>query len=237
MNAQLQGKEKSDYVQEMFGRVARRYDIMNRVMTGWQDLRWRKFVVKKAALPEKGALLDLATGTGDIAFETLKVTPSATVIGADFSLPMMFVGQTREQGDVVRWSGADALHLPFPNTSFDAVTSGYLLRNVIDIPQTLREQFRVLKSGGKIVVLDSSPPPKNILRPFIMIHLRYIIPILGRIIVGKEAADAYRYLPESTQAFKTPQELVALLEGAGFVDVGYQSFMFGTMCVHWGKKP
>jgi len=236
MNAQLQGQAKSDYVQKMFGRVARRYDIMNRLMTGWQDLRWRKFVVKKAQLPANGSLLDLATGTGDIAFETLKVTPSATVIGADFALPMMHVGQNRKDGDKVRWSGADALRLPFPDKSFDAVTSGYLLRNVIDIPQTLREQFRILKTGGKIVVLDSSPPPKNLLRPFIMIHLRYIIPILGRIIVGKEGADAYRYLPESTQAFKTPQELVALLKEAGFEDVAYQSFMFGTMCVHWGVK-
>ncbi len=237
MNAQLQGKEKSDYVQAMFGRIARRYDIMNRLMTGGQDLRWRKFVVKKAKLPQNGAMLDLATGTGDIAFEALKLAPNATVIGADFALPMMVVGQNRQSGDAVRWSGADALHLPFSDEQFDAVTSGYLLRNVIDIPQTLREQFRVLKSGGKIVVLDSSPPPKNLLRPFIMIHLRYIIPLLGRIIVGKEGADAYRYLPESTQAFKTPQELVALLEGAGFKDVAYQSFMFGTMCVHWGVKP
>lgn len=176
MNAQLQGQAKSDYVQKMFGRVARRYDIMNRLMTGWQDLRWRKFVVKKAQLPANGILLDLATGTGDIAFETLKVTPSATVIGADFALPMMYVGQNRKRGDAVRWSGADALRLPFPDKSFDAVTSGYLLRNVPDIPQTLREQFRVLKTGGKIVVLDSSPPPKNLLRPFIMIHLRYTIP-------------------------------------------------------------
>lgn len=184
-----------------------------------------------------GTLLDLATGTGDIAFEALKHHPQAHVVGADFALPMMHVGQTRKRGDAVQWSGADALHLPFPDATFDAVTSGYLLRNVIDIPQTLREQYRVLKSGGRIVVLDSSPPPKNLLRPFIMIHLRYIIPLLGRIIVGKEGADAYRYLPESTQAFKTPQELVALLKEAGFIEVAYQSFMFGTMCVHWGMKP
>jgi len=237
MTAQLQGEAKSTYVQDMFGRIARRYDLMNRLMTGGQDMRWRKFVVKKARLSPNEKMLDLAAGTGDIAFEALKVTPSATVIGADFALPMMIVGQGRKMGNAISWSGADALHLPFPDDSFDAVTQGYLLRNVVDIPQALREQFRILKSGGRVVVLDSSPPPKNLLRPFIMIHLRYIIPILGRFIVGKEGADAYRYLPESTQAFKTPQELVKLMQEAGFTGVDYQSFMFGTMCVHWGVKP
>jgi demethylmenaquinone methyltransferase/2-methoxy-6-polyprenyl-1,4-benzoquinol methylase len=237
MTAQLQGEAKSQYVQDMFGRIARRYDLMNRLMTGGQDMRWRRFVIKKARLAPDEKLLDLATGTGDIAFEALKATPNATVVGADFALPMMIVGQGRKLGDAVRWSGADALHLPFPDESFDVITQGYLLRNVVDIPQALSEQFRVLKSGGRVVVLDSSPPPKNLLRPFIMIHLRYIIPLLGRFIVGKEGADAYRYLPESTQAFKTPQELVKLMQEAGFVDVSYQSFMFGTMCVHWGMKP
>lgn len=235
--AHLQGSERAAYVRDMFGRIAARYNLMNRLMTGGQDLRWRRFVVRQAQLPPNGRLLDLATGTGDIAFEALKAVPTASVFGADFAEPMMRVGQRLPLGGRVRWMSADALHLPFPDDTFDAVTSGYLVRNVIDIPRTFAEQRRVLKPGGRIVVLDSSPPPPTPLRPFIEIHLRYIIPLLGRLVVGPDGADAYQYLPSSTQAFKTPAELAALMRAAGFHNVGYQTFMFGTMAVHWGEKP
>ena len=235
--AHLSGKDRSQYVQGMFDRIAERYNIMNRIMTGGQDMKWRRFVVEQAQLPENGTMLDLATGTGDIAFEALKQTPSSQVVGADFALQMMIVGKRQQQyGEKVGWAGADALNLPFPDEMFDAVVSGYLVRNVIDIPRTLDEQLRILKPNGRIVILDTSPPPNNLLKPFILIHLKYIIPLLGRIIGGKSASDAYIYLPESTQSFKTPEELATLVEQAGFRDVGYTSFMFGTMAVHWGTK-
>lgn len=234
--AHLQGKERADYVQNMFGRIAGRYNIMNRLMTGGQDMRWRRFVVQKAALKSGAKLLDLATGTGDIAFEALKAVPDIQVVAADFALPMMRVGQKLPMGAKVEWSAADALNLPFPDGRFDAVTSGYLARNVIDIPRMFAEQLRVLKPGGRIVVLDSSPPPDQPLIPFIEIHMRYVIPFLGRIIAGKSGADAYQYLPSSTQAFKTPEELAELMRTAGVRNVQYKTFMFGTMAVHWGEK-
>jgi demethylmenaquinone methyltransferase / 2-methoxy-6-polyprenyl-1,4-benzoquinol methylase len=234
--AQLKGQERSQYVQDMFGRIAGRYNMMNRVMTFGQDMRWRRFVIKQAKLPQNGTLLDLATGTGDIAFEAKKTVPSAHVIGADFALPMMQVGKQLPMGSSIEWAQADALQLPFPNEYFDAVVSGYLVRNVIDIPQTLKEQLRVLKKGGRIVILETAPPPNNILRPFILIHLRFIIPLLGRLISGNAGADAYQYLPESTQAFKTPQELAKIMRDAGYQNVAFKTFMFGTMAVHWGEK-
>jgi demethylmenaquinone methyltransferase/2-methoxy-6-polyprenyl-1,4-benzoquinol methylase len=234
--AHLQGEAKSAYVQGMFGRIAERYNIMNRLMTLGQDQRWRRFVVGKAAVPPKGTALDLATGTGDIAFETLKAQPTAKVVGADFALPMMFVGQRAALGGDIQWCAADAMNLPFSDESFDAVMSGYLVRNVIDIKRTLSEQLRVLKPGGRIVILDTSPPPHNILRPFILAYLKFGIPLLGRLIGGKQAADAYKYLPESTQSFKTPQELAALMRDAGVQNTEYRTFMFGTMAVHWGHK-
>jgi demethylmenaquinone methyltransferase / 2-methoxy-6-polyprenyl-1,4-benzoquinol methylase len=232
--AHLKGKERAAYVQNMFDRIAGRYNLMNRIMTGGQDMRWRRFVVQQAQIPAGGKLLDLATGTGDIGFEAIKAVSGIHVVGADFSLGMMIVGKNMPMGEKMDWCGADALQLPFPDNTFNAVTSGYLMRNVIDIPRTLKEQLRVLKPGGRIVVLDTSPPPDNWTGPFIEIHLRYIIPTLGRIISGN--ADAYQYLPSSTQAFKTPQELAAIMCEAGVRNVEYQTFMLGTMAVHWGEK-
>ncbi|NWF69345.1 MAG: ubiquinone/menaquinone biosynthesis methyltransferase [Chloroflexi bacterium] len=232
--AHLTGEARAAYVQAMFGRIADRYNLMNRLMTLGQDLKWRRFVVQQARLPANGRLLDLATGTGDIAFEALKAVPSAQAVGADFALPMMHVGQKLALGHQVRWTGADALRLPFPDNTFDAVTSGYLVRNVIDIAQTFREQLRVLKTGGRVVVLDSSPPPPGLLRPFILLHLKYGIPLLGRLVSSDPSA--YQYLPESTQAFKTPDELAAIMRGSGVRNVQYRLFMFGTMAVHWGEK-
>ena len=234
--AHLTGSERAAYVQGMFGRIAGRYNLMNRLMTGGQDLKWRRFVVQKAGLKTGDKLLDLATGTGDIAFEAVKAVQDIQVVGGDFSLPMMQVGQTLPLGNRVGWTGADALNLPFPDNTFNAVTSGYLARNVVDIPRMFAEQLRVLKAGGRIVLLDSSPPKDNLLKPFIEIHLRYIIPLLGRIVAGKNGADAYQYLPSSTQAFKSPEELAALMTQAGVRNVHYRTFMFGTMAVHWGEK-
>jgi demethylmenaquinone methyltransferase/2-methoxy-6-polyprenyl-1,4-benzoquinol methylase len=234
--AHLQGKERAAYVQQMFDRIAGRYNLMNRLMTGWQDQRWRRFVVQQAQLPPGGSLLDLATGTGDIGFEALKAVQNAQVVGADFSLGMMIVGKQLPMGRQMGWAGADALNLPFADNTFDAVTSGYLVRNVIDIPRTLAEQLRVLKPGGRIVILDSSPPPPSLVRPFIEVHLRYIIPALGRLIAGPNGADAYQYLPNSTRSFKTPEELAVLMQQAGVQAVQYRTFMFGTMAVHWGQK-
>ncbi len=232
----LSGSERAIYVQNMFGRIAGRYNLMNRLMTGGQDMKWRRFVVQQARLKNGDKLLDLATGTGDIAFEALKTVPNLQVVGGDFSLPMMQVGKTLPMGEKVGWTGADALNLPFPNNSFSAITAGYLTRNVIDLPRMFAEQLRVLKTGGRIVLLDSSPPKNNILKPFIEIHLRFIIPLLGRIVAGKSGADAYQYLPSSTQAFKTPQELAAMMTKAGVRNVQFRTFMFGTMAVHWGEK-
>lgn len=233
--AHLTGNERAVYVQEMFARIARRYDLMNRLMTGGQDLKWRRFVIQQAALPPGGRLLDIATGTGDIAFEGLKQQPDIQAVGGDFTIEMMQAGQLYPERRRIRWVGSDALALPFPHDHFDAVTSGFLMRNIIDVRKGFAEQLRVLKPGGRVVVLDSSPPKKNVLRPFIRFHLNYIIPLLGRIVTGD--GEAYRYLPSSTQKFLTPQALADEMRGVGFVEVGFKLFMFGTVAVHFGRKP
>jgi demethylmenaquinone methyltransferase / 2-methoxy-6-polyprenyl-1,4-benzoquinol methylase len=178
---QLQGSERAAYVQSMFTKIAKRYDLMNRLMTGGQDIRWRKMVLKLAQLDNSASLLDLGTGTGDLAREALGQFPHARVIAADFTLEMMRVGKKTSPLD---FSTADALRLPFGNSIFDAVVSGFLMRNVIDLKQALAEQYRVLKNGGRIVVLDTTRPKRNILSPFIWIHMHVIIPTLGSLLTG-----------------------------------------------------
>lgn len=232
--AHLQGQERAEYVQAMFARIAGRYDVMNRLMTAGQDVRWRRAVIAAAALPEDGRLLDIATGTGDIAFEAWQRVPGLQAVGGDFTVEMMRAGQRLSNRHAIQWVGADTLALPFPDDAFDAVTSGFLMRNVIDVPGALREQVRVTRPGGRIVILESSPPKDNLLRPFIRFHLNTIIPTLGRLISGE--SDAYRYLPDSTQQFRGPEELAGNMRAAGLSDVAYRLFMFGTVAIHWGTK-
>ena len=231
---QLAGAERARYVQAMFGRIASRYNLMNRLMTGGQDVRWRRLVLDRAQLPPSGRLLDLGTGTGDLALEALGRDGGLLAIGADFTVEMMRVGRRRAGGTRVRWLGADALNLALPDVLFDAVTSGYLLRNVSDVDRALVEQFRVLKPGGRLVCLDTTPPPKNLLRPFINFHLHVIIPMLGRVVAG--ASDAYTYLPDSTEHFLTAEQLAERISTAGFRDVHFRRLMFGTMAIHWATK-
>jgi demethylmenaquinone methyltransferase/2-methoxy-6-polyprenyl-1,4-benzoquinol methylase len=219
----------------MFGRIAGRYDLMNRLMTGGQDVRWRRQVIELARLPARGRLLDLGTGTGDLALEALRRDANVRAVGGDFTLAMMHVGRRRPGGERVRWAGTDALCLPFDEGQFDAVTSGYLMRNVADVRLALSEQLRVLKPGGRVVCLDTTPPPRGLLRPVIDFHLHVVIPTLGRVIAG--ASDAYTYLPQSTEGFLTAEQLAERLIAAGFEAVGYRRLMLGTMAIHWGTKP
>lgn len=228
---QLTGSERAKYVQNMFTRIAGRYDLMNRLMTGGQDIRWRKRVIELARMNSRASFLDLGTGTGDLAREALSQFPTANIIAADFTLEMMRVGQKTSP---LNFSTADALRLPFNDSSFDAVVSGFLMRNVIDLQKALDEQYRALKDGGRIVILDTTRPKKNILSPFIWLHMHFIIPTLGGLLTGSQ--DAYRYLPETTEGFVTAEELAARMAKAGFQNIGFQRYMFGTIAIHWGEK-
>jgi len=219
----------------MFDGIARRYRLMNGLMTLGQDRRWRRFVVREAVIPPGGRLLDVASGTGDIAAEAIRRTPGLLAVGVDFSFEMMRVGRVRLGGERVAWCAADALALPFPDGTFDAVTSGYLLRNVADPEAAFREQVRVVRPGGRVVCLDTSPPPPSPLRPLVRFHLRRVIPLLGRVVTGER--EAYAYLSSSTEGFKSPDALAAVMGKAGLTEVRYHLFMFGTIAVHVGLRP
>lgn len=228
---QLTGSERTKYVRDMFTRIAGRYDLMNRLMTGGQDVRWRKRVIQLARLDHDASLLDLGTGTGDLARDARSQFPRARIIAADFTHEMMRVGQQTSQLD---FSTADALKLPFDDSSFDAVVSGFLMRNVIDLNEALREQFRVLKNGGRVVILDTTRPRRNLLSPFIWLHMHFIIPVLGGLLTGSQ--DAYRYLPETTEGFVTAENMAARMAAVGFKKINFQRYMFGTIAIHWAEK-
>ncbi|MCP4340482.1 MAG: ubiquinone/menaquinone biosynthesis methyltransferase [Desulfobulbaceae bacterium] len=218
----------------MFDAIAGRYDLMNRVMTMGQDQKWRRFVVNMAGDPGDGLTLDLATGTGDIGALMSETHPRAKVVGGDFSLNMLREAQQRFSDKQISWQACDANTLPFANDTFESVTFGYLLRNVDDALKVLKEVRRVLRPGGKVVCLDTTPPVKNILYPFVRFYFKYGIPVLGRLIADDEAA--YAYLTGSTMDFYNAEQLAALFSEAGLLNVGYKKFMFGTIGVHWGEK-
>ncbi|MCF6277845.1 MAG: ubiquinone/menaquinone biosynthesis methyltransferase [Anaerolineales bacterium] len=225
------GSERAYRVQSMFTQIAGRYDLMNRIMTAGQDVRWRREVIRHARLQAADTLLDLGTGTGDLAREALRQQPDAQPTAADFTLEMMRVGQ---KYGPLNWSSADALNLPFPNESFNAIVSGFLMRNVTDVQRALTEQYRTLKPGGRIVILDTTKPRKNIFTPFINIHLHYVIPLIGGLLTGER--EAYTYLPESTEGFLRADELAARMAAVGFKSIDFDIKMFGTVAIHWGEK-
>ena len=228
---QLTGQERAQYVQSMFTKIAHCYDLMNRLMTGGQDIRWRKEVIQRARLMQNATLLDLGTGTGDLAREALTQFPKARVTAADFTLEMMRVG--KKNGNL-NFSSADALNLPFKDKIFDAVVSGFLMRNVTDVQQALKEQYRTLKPGGRIVILDTTRPKKNLLSPFIKFHMHVIIPTIGGLLSGMR--DAYKYLPDTTENFLTAEELSVRMVAVGFRKVNFKRLMLGTIAIHWGEK-
>jgi len=240
--------EKHHYVNTMFARIAHRYDTMNRIMTGGQDRRWRKLLIQQAQLPPQGKLLDIATGTGDIAFEALRQHPKLEqVVGADFTLPML--REARRRGDEamrspasspprvtlpLSWSGADTLHLPFADNTFDAVASGFLMRNVVSVPLALAEQRRVCKPGGRVLILEIPRPDDTWFGRLFRLYFHRVVPFIGGLISGQR--DAYAYLPASAEVFLRPDELKAEMEKAGLRKVSYTMLMFGTVALHVGVK-
>jgi demethylmenaquinone methyltransferase/2-methoxy-6-polyprenyl-1,4-benzoquinol methylase len=233
--AGLGGAERARYVQGMFARIARRYDLMNRLMTAGQDVRWRREAIHRAQLPPGGRLLDLGAGTGDLAREARRQQPAGLPVATDFTLEMMRVGRAYPGSAAFSWVAADALCLPFVSDSFDAVVSGFLMRNVIDLPRALREQARLLRPAGRVVILDTTPPRPGLFFSLVQFHLKYTIPALGRLVTGD--ADAYTYLPDSTQAFLTAEQLAQEMSRAGFQEIGFRRLMFGAIAIHWGQKP
>jgi len=220
--------------QELFTRISQRYDLANHIMTGWQDNRWRRYAIKKLQLPPSAQLLDIGSGNGQLVQQTLELHPDSNPIAADLTQTMIEVGQLRDKTNQINWTLSDSACLPFPDLYFDAVISGFLLRNLSDIIQGLQEQYRVLKPGGRIAVLDTSKPPPHLLSPLIRLYMKRIMPAIGGLLSGYK--KAYTYLNHSTEGFLRAEELAAYLAAVGFKEVAYKQFAFGVIAVHWGRK-
>ena len=219
-------EQRATKVRELFATIARRYDLLNDLMSLGLHRRWKRRLVALAGLPHD--VLDLCCGTGDIAQRF-----RGHVVGVDFTAEMLQVAATRSGG--VQWVRADALRLPFAEARFDVVTVGYGLRNLADLDTGLREILRVLKPGGRLLSLDFGKPECPVWRRLYFAHLRFWLPVLGRVFVGEP--EAYRYILTSLEAYPAQRGVQALMERCGYTECGFEEFVGGTMAINFGTKP
>ncbi len=220
----------------MFDGIAHRYDPLNKLMTFGLDRSWRVKAVKSLELPEKARVLDLATGTADVALLVARRHPDAEVIGLDPSAKMLEVGRQKVEAEGlagrVRLELGEAESLPFEESSFDGVTIAFGIRNVADRPKALREIARVLRPGAHLAILEANEP-RGLLAPFAKLHLRLVVPLLGKIL---SSGDEYRYLQTSMEAFPPPNHFAATMAGCGLEVLRMRRLGLGT-CTLYVAKP
>ena len=232
------GAERRHYVNAMFGRIARRYDLMNTLMTLGLDRGWRDAAARAATPPTNGLALDVGTGTGKLALRLARAMPRGYVVGADFTRPMLRAGQPglrrRPEGCRVVFVAADALSLPFPNDTFDCVVSAFTVRNLADVGEGFREQARVAKPGGRVVCLELTTPADPLFARLFRVYFRGLVPRIGGLVAGDKRA--YTYLPESVAEFPGPRPLAAAMRAAGLERVRFRRLGLGTVALHVGDK-
>ncbi len=218
----------------MFDRIAPRYDRLNRAMTVGLDGRWRRAAAAAADLAAGDSALDCCTGTGDLAFELAdRVTPAGRVVGVDFAEEMLARARqkARDRGAQVQFLAADALALPFPDDTFDAATVAFGIRNVSNLDEGIAEMARVVRPGGRLVILEITTPAR--LRRFYEVWFGRIVPHLGRLL-GRDGA-AYSYLPASVRRFPEPPALAERMAAAGLADVRWRRLAGGIIALHHGR--
>jgi demethylmenaquinone methyltransferase/2-methoxy-6-polyprenyl-1,4-benzoquinol methylase len=231
--------ERSRRVRQMFAGIADRYDLLNHILSGNIDRRWRKRVARRLSTGLSGPtaiVLDLACGTGDLSLMISRET-AATVIGTDFCRPMLEIaaGKTSRNDSRISYVEADGLSLPFLDSQFDAVTIAFGLRNFVNVEGGLREMLRVLKPGANLAVLEFSEPVIPGFREVFQFYFSRILPRIGGLIGGSR--DAYEYLPDSVSRFPDQKRLAAMIISLGFESVSYENLSGGIAALHIATKP
>ena len=224
----------------MFARIAGRYDLLNHLLSGNTDRRWRRLVARELSdsLKEGARVLDVACGTGDLAL-ALAARGRAEVVGLDFCRPMLEIAARKSDGARglrgVAYVEGDALSLPFADGTFDAATIAFGLRNLSSVERGLRELRRVLRPGGRLVVLEFSRPVVPGFRALFQFYFAHVLPRVGGFLSGSRGA--YEYLPDSVSRFPDQRRLAALMRAAGFERVGYRNLTGGVAALHTGTRP
>lgn len=232
-------RPKAEQVEQMFDSIAPAYDLMNRAMTLGIDKLWRAKAVRTVAATAPATVLDIATGTGDLAIQLARTIHGATITGVDLSAGMVEIGR-RKVADAglqqrITLGVADCLDLPFADDTFAAVTVAYGVRNFADLLAGYREMYRVLRPGAMLCVVELATPVNPLVRPLYRLYTRTLIPAMGRLV--SRDTRAYSYLPESIAAVPQRRAMCSLMEQAGFTSTHCRPLTFGTCCIYTAIKP
>jgi demethylmenaquinone methyltransferase/2-methoxy-6-polyprenyl-1,4-benzoquinol methylase len=219
-------------IRAMFDAVAPRYDLLNRLLSAGIDVRWRRRAIRALDLRPGNLLLDLCTGTGDLGYEALRQVPGVRVVGTDLARNMLVRGRKKGEGrkNGPRFVQGDVLELPLPDASADGVSVGFGIRNVASLERAILETARVLRPGGRFVVLEFTLPPQPLLRALYRAYFHRVLPRVGGWISGRP--DAYTYLPDSVERFPRPEALARRMREAGFADVTWTLLSGGIAALH-----
>ena len=234
------GRDKAGQVEAMFDNIAPAYDLMNRLMTLGIDRLWRNRAIKLIAKNRHSVryILDVASGTGDLAILMARRLEPVSITAVDLSTEMLEVGRSKTAAaglaDLITFSRADCLQLPFPDDTFDCVTAAYGVRNFENLEAGYREMFRVMRPGGCLMILELSTPKNKLIRPLYNIYTRHIIPLVGKL-VSKDLS-AYSYLPASIEAVPQGREMTTLMTNAGFSNTEFRTMTFGTCTIYLASK-
>lgn len=225
-------RKRGQRISHMFDRIAPTYDVLNHLLSGNVDARWRRKAVEMLGLTGTERALDACTGTGDLAI-ALRRGGAGEVVGTDFAPAMLEVAREKEPG--IRFDVADTTALPFPDASFDVATVGFGVRNLDDLDGGLTDLCRVLRPGGRLMVLEFNRPPNPVFRAIYHTYFMIVLPIIGNLVSGG-ADNAYAYLPRSVMAFPGPAALAERMRRAGFSEVDVTPLTFGVAYVHIATK-
>jgi demethylmenaquinone methyltransferase / 2-methoxy-6-polyprenyl-1,4-benzoquinol methylase len=230
--------EKGEKIQQMFGAIAPRYDFLNRLLSFGIDRRWRTEAVQLLSYRKGSRILDVATGTGDVALEIARTTPlSVRITGADFSKEMVELGKEKVAASPyagrIDFQVAPCEDLPFPDNTFDSITIAFGIRNVVDRRLGLAEMRRVLRPGGRMIILEFSTPRSDLFRWIYYFYFRRLLPMIGGLF---SRYNAYKYLPDSVLEFPSIEEFSRMIAATGFQNIQVRELTFGIASIYVGEK-